>query len=96
MADHQKSAWRRAKANKQHDENFITKGLWGVSRHPKYVQTLLPCPLYSSVWLHHIDRLAVTWVKWACGPGFGYLPAGPSGPRSSLGARGWLRVRALF
>ena len=37
VADRQKSAWRKAKENKEHDEKFITKGLWGISRHPKYV-----------------------------------------------------------
>lgn len=37
VADHQKSVWRRAKDDKEHDERFITNGLWGVSRHPKYV-----------------------------------------------------------
>lgn len=31
----EKSAWRQAKNDKQHDEKFITSGLWGVSRHPK-------------------------------------------------------------
>jgi steroid 5-alpha reductase family enzyme len=37
-ADRQKSAWRKAKDNKQHDEKFITSGLWSLSRHPKYAQ----------------------------------------------------------
>lgn len=35
IADRQKAAWRKAKDNKEHDEKFITKGLWGISRHPK-------------------------------------------------------------
>jgi steroid 5-alpha reductase family enzyme len=35
VADRQKSAWRKAKDAKQHDEKFITSGLWGISRHPK-------------------------------------------------------------
>ncbi|KAI0806317.1 hypothetical protein BC629DRAFT_1437762 [Irpex lacteus] len=38
VADHQKSAWRKAKNNKQHDEQFISSGLWSISRHPKYVK----------------------------------------------------------
>ncbi|KZT29793.1 DUF1295-domain-containing protein [Neolentinus lepideus HHB14362 ss-1] len=36
-ADRQKSAWRRTKENKEHEEKFITSGLWSVSRHPNYV-----------------------------------------------------------
>jgi steroid 5-alpha reductase family enzyme len=35
-ADRQKSAWRRAQENKEHEEKFITSGLWSISRHPKY------------------------------------------------------------
>ena len=34
-ADRQKSAWRRARENKEHEEKFITSGLWSLSRHPK-------------------------------------------------------------
>ncbi|PSR72930.1 hypothetical protein PHLCEN_2v11167 [Hermanssonia centrifuga] len=37
VADHQKTTWRRRKENKDHDEKFITGGLWSLSRHPKYV-----------------------------------------------------------
>lgn len=37
IADRQKSTWRKAKENKEHDEQFISTGLWSVSRHPKYV-----------------------------------------------------------
>ena len=36
IADRQKSAWRHEKENKQHDDKFITTGLWSLSRHPKY------------------------------------------------------------
>ena len=35
-ADRQKSAWVRAKREGRHDEDFITSGLWGRSRHPNY------------------------------------------------------------
>lgn len=35
-ADRQKSAWRRAQRDKEHEEKFITSGLWSISRHPKY------------------------------------------------------------
>ena len=37
ISDRQKAAWRRAKDAKEHDEQFITSGLWSISRHPKYV-----------------------------------------------------------
>ncbi|TFK75076.1 DUF1295-domain-containing protein [Pluteus cervinus] len=37
IADRQKTKWRRAKDDKEHDEKFITKGLWAISRHPNYV-----------------------------------------------------------
>ncbi|TVY38684.1 hypothetical protein LSUB1_G003524 [Lachnellula subtilissima] len=35
-ADRQKNAWVQAKKNKEHDEDFLTRGLWGKSRHPNY------------------------------------------------------------
>ncbi|TFK40157.1 hypothetical protein BDQ12DRAFT_711574 [Crucibulum laeve] len=35
IADLQKTAWKRAKDLKQHDESFISSGLWSISRHPK-------------------------------------------------------------
>ncbi|CAG8956637.1 hypothetical protein HYFRA_00011948 [Hymenoscyphus fraxineus] len=35
-ADRQKSAWVEAKKNKEHDEDFLTHGLWSKSRHPNY------------------------------------------------------------
>ena len=35
-ADRQKNAWVQAKKSKEHDEDFLTRGLWGKSRHPNY------------------------------------------------------------
>ncbi|ORY66663.1 DUF1295-domain-containing protein [Leucosporidium creatinivorum] len=36
-ADRQKSAWRAKRDKKEHDEKFISSGLWAQSRHPNYV-----------------------------------------------------------
>ncbi|KAH7323533.1 hypothetical protein BKA65DRAFT_70691 [Rhexocercosporidium sp. MPI-PUGE-AT-0058] len=35
-ADRQKNAWVQAKKRKEHDEDFLTSGLWSKSRHPNY------------------------------------------------------------
>lgn len=35
-ADRQRAAWMREKREKKHDEAFLTRGLWGRSRHPNY------------------------------------------------------------
>ena len=36
IADRQKNAWVQGKKNKDHDEDFLTSGLWSKSRHPNY------------------------------------------------------------
>ena len=35
-ADAQKSQWAQEKKEKKHSEEFLTRGLWGKSRHPNY------------------------------------------------------------
>lgn len=35
-ADRQKNQWVHEKKTKQHDEDFLTRGLWSKSRHPNY------------------------------------------------------------
>ncbi|KAH9452954.1 hypothetical protein MJO28_008139 [Puccinia striiformis f. sp. tritici] len=37
VADRQKTQWREEKMKKIHSEEFISSGLWSVSRHPNYV-----------------------------------------------------------
>ena len=36
IADRQKDKWVQEKKAKKHDEDFLTGGLWGKSRHPNY------------------------------------------------------------
>lgn len=36
IADRQKDKWVQEKKAKKHDEDFLTRGLWGKSRHPNY------------------------------------------------------------
>ncbi|KAK4217208.1 hypothetical protein QBC37DRAFT_415134 [Rhypophila decipiens] len=36
IADRQKSQWAKERKEKVHDEEFLTRGLWSVSRHPNY------------------------------------------------------------
>ena len=36
VADRQKNKWVHEKKTKQHDEDFLTRGLWSKSRHPNY------------------------------------------------------------
>lgn len=36
VADYQKSTWMAEKKEKKHEEDFLTRGLWGKSRHPNY------------------------------------------------------------
>jgi steroid 5-alpha reductase family enzyme len=36
IADRQKDKWVQEKKRKEHDEDFLTRGLWSKSRHPNY------------------------------------------------------------
>jgi hypothetical protein len=42
IADRQKSQWRKKKDEKKHNEEWISSGLWGKSRHPNYFGSYLP------------------------------------------------------
>ncbi|KAL0948647.1 hypothetical protein HGRIS_010451 [Hohenbuehelia grisea] len=46
-ADMQKHRWRKARDNKQHDERFISSGLWSISRHPNYLGEL---GIWTGIW----------------------------------------------
>lgn len=54
VADRQKSVWRSSKENKEHDEKFITKGLWGISRHPNYVGEV---GIWTGIWALSIPSI---------------------------------------
>ncbi|KAH9838372.1 uncharacterized protein C8Q71DRAFT_526255 [Rhodofomes roseus] len=54
VADRQKTAWRRARDNKEHNERFITNGLWSISRHPNYVGEV---GLWTGIWLLSVNSL---------------------------------------
>lgn len=56
--DAQKTAWRQAKNDQKHTEEFITTGLWSLSRHPKYVPA-------STSWPHPNSKAAAFTATWA-------------------------------
>ncbi|KAL5525597.1 hypothetical protein ACEPAG_6933 [Sanghuangporus baumii] len=47
IADRQKTAWRKEKSEKKHEEQFINRGLWSISRHPNYVGEV---GLWTGIW----------------------------------------------
>jgi len=47
ISDYQKSIWRKGKDNKEHDEQFISTGLWSISRHPNYIGEV---GIWTGIW----------------------------------------------
>ncbi|KAF5353851.1 hypothetical protein D9758_010562 [Tetrapyrgos nigripes] len=63
IADYQKSIWRRPKELKQHDEKFISTGLWGVSRHPNGTVALAGAsPLFTYLLLTNVSGVPLEKV----------------------------------
>ncbi|KAI0261495.1 DUF1295-domain-containing protein [Gloeopeniophorella convolvens] len=54
VADRQKAAWRKAQKNKEHDEKFISSGLWSISRHPNYIGEV---GIWTGIWALSIASL---------------------------------------
>ncbi|KAG8905546.1 hypothetical protein FRB99_008745 [Tulasnella sp. 403] len=48
IADYQKTKWRNEKNAKKHDEAFISRGLWSISRHPNYVGEV---GVWAGIWI---------------------------------------------
>lgn len=71
VADRQKSAWRESKDAKEHNEKFISHGLWGLSRHPNYVGEV---GLWTGIWLLSMSCLRTpyfprgTWLLAGASP----------------------------
>ena len=64
--------WRQDENDKKHDEQFISSGLWGLSRHPNYVGevTLQAGPPLLA--LSALPPSSGRWLVWLS-PAFTYL-----------------------
>ena len=55
VADHQKTQWRKDRDEKRHSDEWITRGLWGKSRHPNYFGMLLPTGVVNKRRMYNMD-----------------------------------------
>ena len=76
-ADRQKNAWVDGKKNKRHNEDFLTHGLWGKSRHPNYFGEICQWTGIAATAAGIMARSSVLPVL--------HLPAGAVGILSVLG-----------
>lgn len=76
VADRQKSAWAREKREKKHDEDFLTRGLWGRSRHPNYFGEMM---LWSGIAVVAGGVLTRRVGQLGMGLGIGQAAAGTVG-----------------
>jgi steroid 5-alpha reductase family enzyme len=71
-ADRQKNAWVAAKKRKEHDEEFLTHGLWSKSRHPNYFgESTLWTGIAVTAAGVLMGRVGLTGMGLANSPGFG-------------------------
>jgi len=70
VADRQKTAWRHARDKREHNEKFITNGLWSISRHPNYIGEV---GLWTGIWLLSVRSLCTPSL-----PSASWLLAGAS------------------
>ncbi|KAK4047177.1 hypothetical protein OIO90_006286 [Microbotryomycetes sp. JL221] len=75
VADRQKSKWRQQRDQKQHDEKFITSGLWSQSRHPNYVGEV---SLWAAQFLGSTTTLTSTLVAGPILPSWFWIAAATS------------------
>lgn len=77
VADRQKSQWVEEKKNKVHDEDFLTRGLWGKCRFPNYFGEI---SLWTGIATTACGVLVSEPARIALG-----LPRGLAGPALAVG-----------